>query len=257
MSNILNKETIQSVIDIANLAGDAIMSIYNTDFDYELKDDNSPLTKADIASNQIIINELERMNPSYPILSEESSEIEFDERSQWDKYWLVDPLDGTKEFLKKNGEFTVNIAFIENNTPVFGVIRVPAKSVTYWGGSDIGSMKKIDGKEVEKINVSNIKSEKLKVISSRSHKNEILNLYLNKLGSIEEVNVGSSLKFCLLAEGKADFYPRLGPTSEWDTAAAQAVVEGAGGSVKDLSGVRLQYSKKEILNPHFIVRGKI
>lgn len=258
MSNILNKETIQSVIDIANLAGDAIMSIYNTDFDYQLKDDNSPLTKADIASNQIIINELERMNPSYPILSEESSEIEFDERSQWDKYWLVDPLDGTKEFLKKNGEFTVNIAFIENNTPVFGVIRVPAKSVTYWGGNGIGSMKKIDGKEVEKINVSNIKSEKLKVISSRSHKNEILSLYLNKLGSIEEVNVGSSLKFCLLAEGKADFYPRLGPTSEWDTAAGEAILKYSGGYVLSDNGDKISYNSSEsLLNPNFLASSNL
>ena len=258
MSNILNKETIQSVIDIANLAGDAIMSIYNTDFDYELKDDNSPLTKADIASNQIIINELERMNPSYPILSEESSEIEFDERSQWDKYWLIDPLDGTKEFLKKNGEFTVNIAFIENNSPVFGVIRVPAKYVTYWGGSDIGSMKKIDGKEVEKINVSNIKSEKLKVISSRSHKSEILNLYLNKLGSIEEVNVGSSLKFCLLAEGKADFYPRLGPTSEWDTAAGEAILKYSGGYVLSDKGNKISYNSSEsLLNPNFLASSNL
>lgn len=258
MSNILNKETIQSVIDIANLAGDAIMSIYNTDFDYELKDDNSPLTKADIASNQIIINELERMNPSYPILSEESSEIEFDERSQWDKYWLVDPLDGTKEFLKKNGEFTVNIAFIENNTPVFGVIRVPAKSVTYWGGNGIGSMKKIDGKEVEKINVSNIKSDKLKVISSRSHKNEILNLYLNKLGSVEEVNVGSSLKFCLLAEGKADFYPRLGPTSEWDTAAGEAILKFSGGYVLSDKGDKISYNSSEsLLNPNFLASSNL
>ena len=258
MSNILNKETVQSVIDIANLAGDAIMSIYNTDFDYELKDDNSPLSKADIASNQIIINELERMNPSYPILSEESSEIEFDERSQWDKYWLVDPLDGTKEFLKKNGEFTVNIAFIENNTPVFGVIRVPAKSVTYWGGSGIGSMKKIDGKEVEKINVSNIKSDKLKVISSRSHKNEILNLYLNKLGSVEEVNVGSSLKFCLLAEGKADFYPRLGPTSEWDTAAGEAILKFSGGYVLSDKGDKISYNSSEsLLNPNFLASSNL
>ena len=258
MSNILNKETVQSVIDIANLAGDAIMSIYNTDFDYELKDDNSPLTKADIASNQIIINELERMNPSYPILSEESSEIEFDERLQWDKYWLVDPLDGTKEFLKKNGEFTVNIAFIENNTPVFGVIRVPAKSVTYWGGNGIGSMKKIDGKEVEKINVSNIKSDKLKVISSRSHKNEILNLYLNKLGSVEEVNVGSSLKFCLLAEGKADFYPRLGPTSEWDTAAGEAILKFSGGYVLSDKGDKISYNSSEsLLNPNFLASSNL
>ena len=258
MSNILNKETIQSVIDIANLAGDAIMSIYNTDFDYQLKDDNSPLTKADIASNQIIINELERMNPSYPILSEESSEIEFDERLQWDKYWLVDPLDGTKEFLKKNGEFTVNIAFIENNTPVFGVIRVPAKSVTYWGGNGIGSMKKIDGKEVEKITVSNIKSEKLKVISSRSHKNEILNLYLNKLGSVEEVNVGSSLKFCLLAEGKADFYPRLGPTSEWDTAAGEAILKYSGGYVLSDNGDKISYNSSEsLLNPNFLASSNL
>ncbi len=253
MSNILNKETIQSVIDIANLAGDAIMSIYSTNFDYELKDDNSPLTKADIASNQIIINELERMNPSYPILSEESSNVKFEERSKWERYWLVDPLDGTKEFLKKNDEFTVNIALIEKNTPIFGVIRVPAKSITYWGGVDIGSYSKKDGESSKKINVSKRRSTGLRVVSSRSHKNNRLDECLSNFDSIQDINIGSSLKFCLLAEGKADLYPRLGPTSEWDTAAGEAILKYSGGYLLTIDGKKMNYNNSEaLLNPYFI-----
>ena len=257
MSNILNKKTIESVIDIANLAGDAIMSIYNTDFDYELKDDNSPLTKADIASNELIINGLKSLDLIYPILSEESAKIEFNKRSLWNKYWLIDPLDGTKEFLKKNGQFTVNIAFIENNSPTFGVIRVPAQSVTYWGGVDIAPMKKIDAEKENEIRVSNYNSKKLKVISSRSHKNKNLETFLNKLGMIEEIYIGSSLKFCLLAEGKADFYPRIGPTSEWDTAAGEAILASSGGSVVSLDGKSISYNTSEsLLNPNFLASSK-
>ena len=258
MNDILNKERIQSVIEIANLAGDAIMDIYNTGFDYELKDDSSPLTKADLAANKIIISELKKLDSSYPIISEESSYIEFKERSSWERYWLVDPLDGTKEFLKKNGQFTVNIALIEKNRPIFGVIRVPAQSKTYWGGIGIGSMKKIDGEEIESINVRNSSPKKIRVISSRSHKNKALNSYLSKLGSIEEVYIGSSLKFCLLAEGQADFYPRLGPTSEWDTAAGEAILEFSGGYVLSDTGKKIAYNtSRSLLNPYFFASSNL
>ena len=253
MSNILNKETIQSVIDISNLAGDAIMSIYNTNFDYELKDDNSPLTEADIASNELIISGLEKLDQPYPILTEESSNITFEERSRWERYWLVDPLDGTKEFLKKNDEFTVNIALIERNTPIFGVIRVPAKFLTYWGGVDIGSYSKKDGELSKKMNVSKRKSKGLRVVSSRSHKNKRLDECLSNFDSIEDINIGSSLKFCLLAEGKADFYPRLGPTSEWDTAAGEAILKYSGGYILTIEGEEMNYNNSEsLLNPYFI-----
>lgn len=253
MNNIVNEETIRSVIEIANLAGDAIMDIYNTDFDYKLKDDNSPLTEADIASNEIIINELKKLDQSYPILTEESSDVKFEERSRWERYWLVDPLDGTKEFLKKNDEFTVNIALIEKNTPIFGVIRVPAKYVTYWGGVNIGSYSKKDNESSKKINVSKRKSTCLRVVSSRSHKNNRLDKCLSNFDSIQDINIGSSLKFCLLAEGKADFYPRLGPTSEWDTAAGEAILKYSGGYLLTIEGKEMNYNNSEaLLNPYFI-----
>ena len=253
MSNLLSEEIIDSVKGIACLAGDAIMDVYNTNFDFQLKYDNSPLTKADKISNKIILDSLKETTPNIPVLSEESSNISFEERSSWKTYWLVDPLDGTKEFIKKNGEFTVNIALIKNNTPIFGVIRVPALSVTYWGGAGIGSMKEIDQKRVRNIHVSKFNSQNLRVISSRSHKNKILNSYLNRLGCTEEIYVGSSLKFCLLAEGKADFYPRLGPTSEWDTAAGEAILKFSGGFMLSDQGVKMLYNFSEsLLNPYFV-----
>jgi len=252
MNNLISEEMIESVKDIACLAGDAIMDIYNTNFDFQLKDDNSPLTKADEISNKIILESIKEITPKHPILSEESSNISFKKRSSWGTYWLVDPLDGTKEFIKKNGEFTVNIALIENNTPIFGVIRVPALSTTYWGGFGIGSMKQIDQNRVKKIHVSKFNSKNLRVISSRSHKNKILNSYLKRLGFVEEIYVGSSLKFCLLAEGKADFYPRLGPTSEWDTAAGEAILKFSGGLLLSDEGVKMAYNVSEsLLNPYF------
>tara|TARA_B100001029_G_C15061045_1_gene458508 strand:+ start:638 stop:1456 length:819 start_codon:yes stop_codon:yes gene_type:complete len=253
MSNLLSEEIIDSVKDIACLAGDAIMDIYSTNFDFQLKDDNSPLTKADETSNKIILESLKETTPNIPVLSEESSNISFEERASWGTYWLVDPLDGTKEFIKKNGEFTVNIALIENNTPIFGVIRVPALSVTYWGGAGIGSMKEIDQNIVKNIHVSKFNSENIRVISSRSHKNKILNSYLKSLGFTEEIHVGSSLKFCLLAEGKADFYPRLGPTSEWDTAAGEAILKFSGGFMLSDEGIKMAYNVSEsLLNPYFL-----
>ena len=253
MSNTLTKEIIDSVKEIACHAGDAIMDIYNTNFDVELKNDDSPLTEADRISNEIILKSLKKINPQLPILSEESSDISFKERSGWGTYWLVDPLDGTKEFIKKNGEFTVNIALIENNTPTFGVIRVPTLSKTYWGAEKIGSIREIDQGKVEKIQVSNFNPNNLRVISSRSHKNKVLNSYLKKLGSSKKISIGSSLKFCLLAEGKADFYPRLGPTSEWDTAAGEAILKFSGGFVLSDKGEEMLYNKSEsFLNPYFI-----
>ena len=253
MNNILTEEIIESVKEIACVAGDAIMDIYASNFDFKLKDDDSPLTEADRISNRIIIESLKSIAPQLPILTEESSNHTFKERSSWETYWLVDPLDGTKEFIKKNGEFTVNIALIHKNTPIFGMIRVPALSQTYWGAHGFGSMKEVDQKEIEKIKVSNFNSKKIRVISSRSHKNKILSSYLNKLGYVEEVFIGSSLKFCLLAEGKADFYPRLGPTSEWDTAAGEAILKFSGGFVTSDEGERMIYNSSEsLLNPYFL-----
>ena len=254
MNKILNREKIDSVIDIACFAGNAIMDIYNSEFDYELKNDASPLTKADKISNNIILKSLSDLTPDIPILSEESSEIPFEERSLWKTYWLVDPLDGTKEFIKKNGEFTVNIALIKDNKPIFGVIHVPALHQTYFGARELGSFIKEDDKEKKKIRVSDGTRKPIRVAVSRSHLSEETISILREYDSHETINKGSSLKFCLVASGNAEIYPRLGPTSEWDTAAGQAIVEFAGGVVETLDGKSLKYNtKKSLLNPDFLV----
>jgi 3'(2'), 5'-bisphosphate nucleotidase len=196
------------------------------------------------------------LTPDIPVLSEESGLPEFTERSQWHKYWLVDPLDGTKEFVNRNGEFTVNIALIEKNRPVFGVVHVPVKGKTYLGCAGYGAELRDFRSAPVKISVANGSSQPARVVGSRSHRGSSLDGFLENLGKYQLHPVGSSLKFCLVAEGAADIYPRLGPTSEWDTAAAQAVVEQAGGSVVTLDGNPLSYnSKAEILNPHFLVIG--
>tara|TARA_B100001250_G_scaffold300104_1_gene261767 strand:+ start:693 stop:1502 length:810 start_codon:yes stop_codon:yes gene_type:complete len=249
----LDQEYIKKLIKISKNAGDAIMDIYESEFDVNFKSDQSPLTKADIVSNKIICQSLKKITPDIPILSEESSDIPYEQRSKWNQYWLIDPLDGTKEFIKKNGEFTVNIALIERNRPIFGVIRVPAKSITYWGGVDIGSYSKKDGESSKKINVSKRRSTGLRVVSSRSHKNNRLDECLSNFDSIQDINIGSSLKFCLLAEGKADLYPRLGPTSEWDTAAGEAILKYSGGYLLTIDGKKMNYNNSEaLLNPYFI-----
>ena len=228
-----------------------IIKIYKSfDQNVKYKNDKSPLTQADLTSHEHISALLSSIS-NYPIISEEGKENYTNES----KYWLVDPLDGTREFLKKNGEFTVNIALIENNYPIQGFVYVPRDETLFFGGLNKGSFK-LSNNNITEI-FAQLPSDRLKVVTSRSHLNETTKNYLSQFNDFDILQAGSSLKFCMIAEGLADLYPRLGPTSEWDTAAAQAVVEGAGGSVKDLSGVRLQYSKKEILNPHFIVRGKI
>lgn len=248
---------IQAVIEIARRAGDAIMEIYQRDFEIQDKSDNSPLTEADLASHHCIVDGLSALTPEIPILSEESSGNENTERLNWSRYWLIDPLDGTKEFIKKNGEFTVNIALIENNRPVVGVVYVPAKAITYYGEAGQGAFKQTNS-ETSPIKPAGVPADNgtWRVVGSRSHQSDAFKAFAAALPNTEIVAMGSSLKLCLVAEGAADLYPRLGPTSEWDTAAAQAVVEAAGGQVLEYPSLQpLRYNTRPdtLLNPWFIV----
>jgi len=243
---------------IAKDAGAAIMEFYNGDFEIELKGDDSPLTCADKASHKVIVAVLQKHFPDIPILSEEGKDISYDERKNWQRFWLVDPLDGTKEFIKRNGEFTVNIALIENQAPVAGVVYVPAQDKLYWGCKQEGAWTKMGAEPQRKISVKKPDLEKgLTVVMSRSHPSPELEEYLKEIRVAEALPVGSSLKLCTVAEGRADLYPRLGPTMEWDTAAGHAVVVAAGGSVKTSDGEVLSYNKKNLLNPYFIVKGEV
>jgi 3'(2'), 5'-bisphosphate nucleotidase len=246
---------LESVLEIARTAGKAIMDVYDSDFAVEFKDDRSPLTKADRAAHRIIVERLAELPEKLPILSEESGGSEIEGRRSWNRYWLVDPLDGTKEFIKRNGEFTVNIALIEDHAPVLGVVVAPALGVAYTGVVGIGAFKHSD-RGVEPIAVQRPAAEPLRVVGSRSHASPEMAEFLEAVGPHELKPMGSSLKICLVAEGEADLYPRLGPTSEWDTAAAQAVLVSAGGSMMDVSGQPLAYNAKEsLLNPHFLALG--
>ncbi|XOV78365.1 MAG: 3'(2'),5'-bisphosphate nucleotidase CysQ [Aestuariibacter sp.] len=256
---------IDKCVALSQKAGAAIMDIYQRDFDVESKQDNSPLTEADLASHNIIVDGLQAIS-EFPVLSEESAETPWEERQSWQTYWLVDPLDGTKEFIKKNGEFTVNIALIHNGEPVLGVVYAPALNTTYIGELSSGAWKiAADGTKSPLTPVSADNADIVKVVGSRSHQSPEIKGFLASLGKEAElVAMGSSLKLCLVAEGKAHLYPRLGPTSEWDTAAAHAVVTAANANVtvmeKDSSGIftdsgkPLTYNQKEsILNPYFLV----
>jgi len=247
---------LEPIVALAKEAGNAILDVYATDFDVEKKSDKSPLTQADMASHIIISKGLAELTPDIPVISEESGLPEFSVRGQWPLYWLIDPLDGTKEFVNRNGEFTVNIALIENKRPVMGVVHVPVQDKTYTGCEGLGAaIRSGDGKST-KIVVSAASASPVRVVGSRSHRGASLDAFLERLENFEMLPMGSSLKFCVVAEGGADVYPRLGPTSEWDTAAAQAVVEQAGGAVLELNGGPLLYNNKaDILNPHFLVRG--
>jgi 3'(2'), 5'-bisphosphate nucleotidase len=250
------KDLIEPVRDIARQAGQQILDIYESDYAVQQKDDDSPLTDADLAAHQTIVEALAKLTPEWPILSEESSNIPFSERSGWSQYWLVDPLDGTREFISRNGEFTVNIALIRGHEAVLGVVHVPVQDTDYYGEKNTGAFIQRPGQDPESIRVRPFTSGPARVVGSRSHRGNSLDNYLAKLGEHELVSMGSSLKICLVAEGKADVYPRLGPTSEWDTAAAHAVVTSAGGEVVNVDGKPLQYNTKEAdLNPFFIVYG--
>ena len=250
---------INKIINIAQNAGRKILQIYNKEsFDYQLKTDNSPLTEADIAAHDLIEKELKIITPKIPVISEESSSIPWQERKKYECYWLVDPLDGTKEFIKKNGEFTVNIALIDQYRPILGVVHAPVLNET-WIGEQGEPAKKTENGRTRVIKVKPYKQgETYKVVSSRSHAGNSLSEFLEKLGKHEIISIGSSIKLCLVAEGKADLYPRFGLTSEWDTAAAHAVVNSAGGEVINYeTKLSLKYNTKDsLLNPFFVVKGK-
>ena len=248
-------ELLPTIIGIAEQAATKILEIYQTDFSVEDKEDNSPLTAADMASHNVIIARLTELTPDIPILSEESASVPYETRKSWSRYWLIDPLDGTREFVKRNGEFTVNIALIENCQPIAGVVYVPVTQICYFASKGKGAYKQKTGKPAEKIRTKSTTVDAFSVAGSRSHGSEQQQKFFAALGNnVEIIAIGSSLKLCLVAEGKVDIYPRFGPTSEWDTAAAHAVVCEAGGVVTDTQLNPLEYNTKEsILNPHFLV----
>jgi len=256
MSDSNLEHDLDQLVDLSRRAGIAILEWYDGDMGITQKADNSPLTKADLASHELITAELARLWPEIPVLSEESADIPWGTRRNWRQYWLVDPLDGTREFINHNGEFTVNIALIQDHNPVLGIVHVPVTDISYFGARDFGAWRRHGSEAAAAIDVRQPATEPVIVVGSRSHANPDLAGQLNKLGPHELISMGSSLKFCRVAEGLADFYPRLGPTSEWDTAAAQAVVEAAGGQVVKIDGSPLTYNTRETyLNPFFFVFG--
>ena len=247
---------LDGVMDIAADAGRHIVEVYNQEFTIQHKDDKTPLTEADMAAHDAIESGLSRLTPDIPILSEESAAIAFSERKTWHRYWLVDPLDGTREFIKRNGEFTVNIALIEDGVSVLGVILAPVTGVCYYGCRGSGAYKRTPDTPAAAIHTAPWQGKHIRVAGSRSHGSEAFNAFLSHFEDHELVTMGSSLKSCLVSEGKADIYPRFGRTSEWDTAAAQCIVEEAGGAILDLNMKPLRYNTKEsLLNPHFVVIG--
>lgn len=247
-------DLLEEVLNLSIRAGDAIMEIYAKDFTVEYKEDESPVTDADLAAHKIIVAGLSELTPQLPILSEENASIDWQERQQWQQYWLVDPIDGTKEFIKKNGEFTVNIALIDNGKPILGVVRAPALNESYLAEQSIGAFKQMGEARIE-LKVTHKPNQGLiKVVGSRSHPSPDLAAYLERFEQVDMVPKGSSLKLCLVAEGQADVYPRLGPTCEWDTGAGHAVAAIAGATVTQLDGSPLLYNQKaEYLNPYFVV----
>ena len=251
LSNLLDH-----LIDISRLAGNEILDVYNGTIEVTLKDDLSPLTDADRKSNTVIIKKLLELYPDIPILSEEGKEINFKERKKWDLFWLIDPLDGTKEFIKRNGEFTVNIALIKNGSPIAGIVYAPTKNTFWYGADEIGSFRIENDSTPERISVKDRIDEPIKIVSSRSHPSPKLQNYLDRFQNHKMVNMGSSLKICLVADGTAHIYPRLGPTMEWDSGAGHAVLKYAGGFLTDITtGDELIYNKEVLKNPDFICYG--
>ncbi len=244
---------IPEVCAIARRAAAAILGIYEGEFAVEHKDDRSPLTAADLAAHRTIVDGLQALTPDIPILSEESAEISWDERRRWTRYWLVDPLDGTREFVKRNGEFTVNIALIDGDRSVLGVVQAPVTGLIAWAWRDGGAWMASANSAQARRCQTRPRAHPLIVAGSRSHPSPQLVSMLDKVGAHEIIPLGSSLKFLRIAAAEADLYLRLGPTSEWDTAAAQCVLEEAGGAVLDLQGRPLRYNGKEsLLNPEFM-----
>lgn len=249
---------LDKLVALVRRAGDEVLAVYESDFRVDVKADRSPVTAADLRAHDVIAAGLERIAPDIPVVSEESAPPPFEARSQWPRFWLVDPLDGTKEFVNRNGDFTVNIALIESGKPALGVVGVPARGRIYAGGADGGYC--LDSGGRTPLKTRRMRDEAITVVASRSHRDERLTQYLSALeqrfATVSATSVGSSLKFCLLAAGEADFYPRLSPTAEWDTAAAHAVLRAAGGDVRRWDGRSLAYgTKASLLNPEFYAVG--
>jgi len=245
------------VVALVKKAGAAVMEIYaRGDFETTYKKEgNSPLTRADLASHRLLMEGLRTLTPTWPVLSEESKEVPYPERESWRRYWLIDPLDGTKEFINRRDEFTINVAMIERGEPAMGVVYAPAMEEHYYASRGVGSFKRKGLDPPERIEVSDYRISGVTLVISRSHPDASVEELVRKIGPSESLEIGSSLKLCLVAEGRAHLYPRFGPTMEWDIAAAQCVVEEAGGKVTDLSGRRLRYNKPSLRNPPFIVFG--
>lgn len=254
-ANTATTHMLEEIISIAQRAGDAIMDHYGTPVPVEYKRDDSPLTQADRASHRVIKEALTEFTPEIPVLSEESGNDVEQARHSWDRFWLVDPLDGTKEFIKQSGEFTVNIALIEDERPALGVIYIPAQDETYFARRDDGAYHQSGGDAPREIHTRSADEADLVVVASRDHAGPALNAFLANLPDAELVSMGSSLKFCRVAEGRADLYFRDVPTMEWDTGAAQCIVEVAGGTVTDFDGKRLTYNKSSLRNPSLLTAG--
>ena len=249
----------EAVIAIAREAAADILAVYQGAFDVEHKDDRSPLTAADLASHRRIVAGLQALTPDIPVLSEESKAIDIAQRRTWSRFWLVDPLDGTREFIKRNGEFTVNIALIEDGVTTFGVIQQPVTGALWHGTLGEGAFRRDADRDTDAaIHVRNPATAPLRIAASRSHRDARTQALLDALTGSEAVACGSSLKFCRIAEGELDMYPRFGPTSEWDTAAGQAILEAAGGAVLDPRGRPFRYNQREtLLNGDFIAFGDV
>ena len=250
----LEKIELEKIVTIAKEAGSAIMEIYKKDFTIEYKDDKSPLTEADTKANEIICNALIELYPNIPIMSEENKQTEYEVRKSWEYYWCIDPIDGTKEFIKKNDEFTVNIALIHKNIPVLGVVYAPAIGEMYKAKQGKGAFK---NNQKLPLHINSNPKEKLSIVASKSHLSQETQEFIDNLETkeIEQVSKGSSLKLCMVAEGIADIYPRLAPTMEWDTAAADAIVRESGKMTYQFESKKsVNYNKKDLLNPWFIVR---
>jgi 3'(2'), 5'-bisphosphate nucleotidase len=251
---MLEKINLEEIVNIAKEAGSAIMEIYSKDFQVEYKDDKSPLTEADTKANEIICKRLKELYPDIPIMSEENKQTEYEIRKNWEYYWCIDPIDGTKEFIKKNDEFTINIALVQKNTPVLGVVYAPAIDEMYSAKQGDGAF--LNGQKLP-LKTNDNPKEKLFVVASKSHLSEETQEFINKLDSkeIEQVSKGSSLKLCMVAVGIADIYPRLAPTMEWDTAAADAIVRESGKMTYQFENNEpMVYNKEDLLNPWFVVR---
>jgi 3'(2'), 5'-bisphosphate nucleotidase len=254
---MLDKISLEDIKEIALEAGKEIMKIYNKNFSVEYKDDKSPLTEADLKSNEVICSKLQSLFPSIPIMSEENKQVEYETRKKWEYYWCIDPIDGTKEFIKKNDEFTVNIALIHKDTPVLGVVYAPAIDEMYSAKQGSGAF--LNGQKLP-LKTNEDKNEKLYVVASKSHLSEETQEFIDSLDTkvIEQVSKGSSLKLCMVASGEADIYPRLAPTMEWDTAAADAIVRESGKMTYQFEeNIPMVYNKENLLNPWFIVNSCI